>query len=388
MTAAGSRAGSCADPGPVMEVAGGDARTDGSGGVVCLYCEGSEFVPLVSGVRDRAGVVPGEFTFVRCVRCNSAMLSPPPRERDIPGFYPRVYTFAPELAAGWRQVLAQVEYSVFYRPSYRAEAWIVDRHRRRAAGGRRGSVLDVGCGRGLRLLEFRRLGYEVHGCDFQPESVDYLNSRLAIPARQGDVSAVDSLYAPESFDVITAFHLLEHLPDPGRAIRAFRSLLRPGGLLVVCLPLADSVQARVLGRRWAAFTEAPRHIALPSRAALAALLHACGFDRESMAFRADDALSCAAEAGLSLVPAGCTGRAYGTPGAGAMMGRLLGALASVACIPWALADQFLLRRPAHGILMARKPACPAEHPGESPIAPMCVDELTGDAGLPSAPALS
>jgi SAM-dependent methyltransferase len=356
MTAAGFRAGSRADPGSAAEVATNGTRAGGARDFVCLYCEGAEFAPLVSGVRDRAGVVPGEFTYVRCVRCGSAMLSPSPRASDVPGFYPRVYSFAPDLAAGWRQVLARMEYSVFYRPSYRAEAWIVDRLCRRASGGRRGSVLDVGCGRGLRLLEFRRLGYEVHGCDFQPESVDYLNSRLAIPARQGDVATVDSLYASESFDVITAFHLLEHLPDPGRAIRAFRSLLRPGGLLVVCLPLADSVQARVLGRRWAAFTEAPRHISLPSRAALATLLHACGFVRESMAFRGDDVLSCAAEAGLSLVPAGCTGRAYGTPGAGAMIGRLLGALASVACIPWALVDQFLLRRPAHGILVACRPA--------------------------------
>ncbi len=346
MTAAMCRAGSCAAPGPAVEVAGGT--------VICHYCKGVDFVPLVSGVRDRAGVVPGEFAFVRCVRCGSAMLSPPPRACDVAGFYPRVYTFAPELAAGWRRVLAQAEYAIFYRPSYRAEARIVDRHCRPASGGRRGTVLDVGCGRGLRLLAFRRLGYEVHGCDFQADSVDYLNARLGIPARQGDVTTVDSLYAPESFDVITAFHLLEHLPDPGRAIRAFRSLLRPGGRLVVCLPLADSVQARVLGRRWAAFTEAPRHLALPSQTALAALLAECGFARESMAFHADDVLSCAAEAGLSLVPASCTGRAYTAPGAAAMMGRLLGAMASVACIPWAFADQFLLGRPAHGILMARK----------------------------------
>lgn len=319
----------------------------------CLYCGGDDFAPFVSGVRDRAAVAPGEFAFVRCRRCDSAMLSPTPRAEDIPGFYPEVYSFAPELAAGWRRWIAELEYRAFYRPSYRAEARIVDRYCRRTRAAR-GSVLDIGCGRALRLLEFRRLGYDVHGCDFQPLSVEYLNTRLGIPAKQGDVSQVDALYAAESFDVVTAFHVIEHLLDVGRLFRACHAILKPGGVFAVCLPMADSIQARVLGRKWAGFTEAPRHIALPSRRALTGLCAETGFDAGTIEFRADDVLSCAAEAGLSLVPASATGRTYGSGRLAATLHRALGAAALAACVPWAAVDNHVLRRPAHGIVMARK----------------------------------
>lgn len=329
------------------------ARSEPGGTGACLYCGGDDLVPFVSGVRDRAAVVPGEFAFDRCTQCDSAMLSPVPRAEDLPGYYPEVYSFAPELATGWRRRLAEFEYQAFYRPSYRAEARMIDRYCRRSNPAR-GKVLDIGCGRALRLLEFRRLGYDVHGCDFQPLSVDYLNSKLGIPAKQGDVSRVDDLYAPESFDVVTAFHVIEHLLDVGRLLRGCHSILKPGGVMVVCIPMADSIQARVLGRKWAGFTEAPRHIALPSRKALTGLCAGAGFEAGSIEFCADDVLSCAAEAALSLVPASATGPTYGSARFAATLHRALGAAALAACVPWAFIDNHVFRRPAHGIVMARK----------------------------------
>ena len=63
----------------------------------------------------------------------------------------------------------------------------------------------------------------------------------------------DLLRAPvakESCGVVTMFHVLEHLPDPGGFLRAARALLRPGGRLVVQVPNLDCWQYRLLGRNW------------------------------------------------------------------------------------------------------------------------------------------
>ena len=54
----------------------------------------------------------------------------------------------------------------------------------------------------------------------------------------------------ESFDVVTMWDILEHIPDPVPFLRRAASLLRPGGLIFVKVPNPDSLEARVFGGRW------------------------------------------------------------------------------------------------------------------------------------------
>jgi len=87
----------------------------------CPYCGSTQFAPLYRGIRDRLGHVAGEWSFVSCSNCNSAMLRPYPEAREIPSFYPPVYTFSPELAQGsLKRLLSAIEYRLFFRPIYRA----------------------------------------------------------------------------------------------------------------------------------------------------------------------------------------------------------------------------------------------------------------------------
>jgi SAM-dependent methyltransferase len=64
---------------------------------------------------------------------------------------------------------------------------------------------------------------------------------------------------PESFDVITMWHVLEHLPDPQATLAEAHRLLRPGGVLLIAVPNFGSLQARLTGPYWF-HLDVPRHL--------------------------------------------------------------------------------------------------------------------------------
>jgi SAM-dependent methyltransferase len=88
------------------------------------------------------------------------------------------------------------------------------------------------------------------------------------------------IYSPSlpegHFDVITLWHVLEHLPDPGCIIRRLILLLKPGGWLLVSLPNFGSIQAQIFKHNWYPFDDVPRHLYHYSRVSLDLLLLEAG----------------------------------------------------------------------------------------------------------------
>lgn len=320
----------------------------------CPYCGRTDLALLYSGVRDRLGYVPGERTYARCRGCKSAVLVPLPRTEDLAAFYPPVYTFGLDAAQGGgvKKLLSRIEYGVFYRPQYRSQV----RRVMRATGFRTGEgkkLLDIGCGRGLRLVEFRRNGFDVNGLDLVPENVKYLRDELAIPAEQADITEMNRVHSPNTFDLVTAFYVLEHIPDVRGAVAGMFELLRPGGWLAAAVPLVDSPQARALGKRWAGVTEAPRHLTLPTQGAMAGVFRDVGF--ENVNVRPDAVLSCAAQLSLSLITGSEMTHAYGRRSLWPLVNRVLCAAATFAVIPYCLFENHALGLPPNGVVFGRKP---------------------------------
>ena len=83
-------------------------------------------------------------------------------------------------------------------------------------------------------------------------------------------------YPDSFFDVITMYHVLEHLYDPREALSKAYQLLRSEGLLVVAVPNFDSLQARLFRQRWY-HLDAPRHLYHFTPRTLKMLLHKAGF---------------------------------------------------------------------------------------------------------------
>ena len=100
--------------------------------------------------------------------------------------------------------------------------------------GRAGDVLDLGCGTGSLSLLASEQGHRVTGVDFSPAMVALAREKLA--GRDAVFLVGDAAAPPvgeERFDAVLVRHVLWTLPDPGRALRHWRGLLRPDGRLVL-----------------------------------------------------------------------------------------------------------------------------------------------------------
>ncbi|WP_435284469.1 class I SAM-dependent methyltransferase [Streptomyces koelreuteriae] len=100
--------------------------------------------------------------------------------------------------------------------------------------GRAGDVLDLGCGTGSLSLLASEQGHQVTGVDLSPAMVTLAREKLA--GRDAVFLVGDAAAPPigeRRFDAVLVRHVLWALPDPGRALRHWAGLLRPGGRLVL-----------------------------------------------------------------------------------------------------------------------------------------------------------
>jgi SAM-dependent methyltransferase len=167
----------------------------------------------------------------RCLRCGAATTDPWPTEAELDAAY-----------AGW------------YRPDSGRFSGAGDAVLRRTRGrlasridrvAPPGEVLDVGSGDGLLLDALARRGRAATGLERESPRPD-------VQARE--LHEVEGSYA-----AVVMWHSLEHLRNPGEALRDVARILMPGGVAFIALPNSDSLQARAFGDRWFAL-DLPRHL--------------------------------------------------------------------------------------------------------------------------------
>jgi SAM-dependent methyltransferase len=318
----------------------------------CPYCPGRQLDRWLDGVTDRLRYAPGTWSFWRCRDCKAAVLHPAPKPEELATFYPAIYSFHVDVAKGskLKELAAWLEERLFFRPQYKAEYGTMSKVMGPPAAGAR--LLDAGCGVGQRLQAFRKMGYDVHGLDFLPAIVQRLEKDLGIPATCGDLRDLDTLFPPASFDVVTAFQVVEHVVDVRAVFRSCLRLLRPGGWFVATIPMGDSLQATLLKRYWCGVREAPRHLNLPSQAGLRRLCQDVGY--ADVQIYADSVLNCAGLVGLSLLPDSATTRVYGEGSVRAIASRLLAAAVTVGSLPLCYLESHVAKRPATAMVFARR----------------------------------
>ena len=192
---------------------------------------------------------------VRCARCGVATTSPWPSDEQLSAAY-----------ADW------------YRPKSGRFSGVGDKvlRRTRSALAHRlhrilppGPVLDVGAGDGTLVEAFVRHGREAVGLEPYASGPHIRNAQVEEIA--GNWSAV------------IFWHSLEHLRQPARALSHAAVLLSPGGTLVIAVPNATSLQARLFGDRWLAL-DLPRHLVHLSPEALLSKIEALGLRIERVSY--------------------------------------------------------------------------------------------------------
>lgn len=121
-----------------------------------------------------------------------------------------------------------------------------------------GLLLDIGCAYGAFLREAVE-HFEVHGCDISEHATKIAASRVS--SAKIFQSEIFSIQGRCSYDVITCFDVLEHIPDVDSALAHLLELLKPGGALVMTVPVYDTIVGKIVGR----LDRDPTHVHKESR---------------------------------------------------------------------------------------------------------------------------
>ena len=185
----------------------------------------------------------GPYTVMSCGSCQLVYVTP---RIDDDELVARVY--GPDY---WRSPAARVRgYTDYvadhalYRRTFARRLRVLGRELPRV-----GRALDVGCATGAFLELLCERGYEVRGVEPSPQVGREAAARLG--NERVFVGTLEEAGLEEaSFDLITLWDVLEHLPRPLRTLKLARRLLAPGGRLVVETQDVASLAARLFGRRW------------------------------------------------------------------------------------------------------------------------------------------
>lgn len=262
------------------------------------------------------------FGYVECGACGSLQIEQMPD--DLGRFYPRHYyafnaaASAPPLQLGWLRRTLRERRTRFMldgrdplgRLAARLGAdyfpypwdWF-----RQTGVGLDSAILDVGCGQGKLLRTLRAHGFRrLHGAD------PFIGAPIVEP--QLRIERCELAEVQGEFDLVMLHHSLEHVPDMPAQLQAAARVCRPGGHVLVRLPVADGRGWREYGEHWFAL-DAPRHLHVPTRRALQALALRCGLQTVSVASDMDGVCFWASELyqrGLPYMDE--EGRVLGDPG--------------------------------------------------------------------------
>jgi 2-polyprenyl-3-methyl-5-hydroxy-6-metoxy-1,4-benzoquinol methylase len=136
-----------------------------------------------------------------------------------------------------------------------------------------GKVLDIGCGTGEFLAHLMSRGYLAQGVEPSLRAREYAIAEHGLNV----VPSVDLVAAQEQFQVLTMWHVLEHVHDPRTMFKRAFALLAEHGLFVIAVPDRESWDAQYYGTYWAAW-DVPRHLSHFRRADIHALTQEHGFE--------------------------------------------------------------------------------------------------------------
>lgn len=222
--------------------------------------------------------MPDRIHYTNCPVCNSTLLKPVLNATD--------YTVSKEAFAVWEcsdctlRFTQDVPDSAHIGPYYKSEDYISHtntskglvnkiyqtvRHRtirnkrkliERATGLSGGKLLDIGCGVGTFLHAMQEHGWTVTGLEPDAEARQVAAKLYNLQVQE--IGELETLPAA-TYDVITLWHVLEHVHQLHDYIERLRELLKPGGTLLIAVPNYTSRDAAVYGPYWAAY-DVPRHL--------------------------------------------------------------------------------------------------------------------------------
>jgi len=136
-------------------------------------------------------------------------------------------------------------------------------------------IMDVGCSFGHFLKVAQERGWDDIGVDLNEKAVDYANNVVKVKVLK--CLLADAKFPPDSFDVVTLWNVLEHVPDPRSLVKDSHRLLKKGGILFIETPNIDSLATRIMHEKCITFG-GRNHINYFSKKTVSRMLEEEGFE--------------------------------------------------------------------------------------------------------------
>jgi 2-polyprenyl-3-methyl-5-hydroxy-6-metoxy-1,4-benzoquinol methylase len=208
------------------------------------------------------------FTLQRCLSCSFVFTNPRPDKASLPNYYqsPQYISHTGKSSGGiigWAYLLAR-------NFTIRWKARLIGNYKKKI------SILDYGCGTGELLRQYRAEGWQIAGVEPSAQARQKATEITGINIAS-DLKELDN----QMFDVITLWHVLEHIADFKETLTALKHLLKKDGLLLLAVPNHESLDAQFYKEYWAGY-DVPRHLSHFTKTSMAALLRTEGLVIQSI----------------------------------------------------------------------------------------------------------
>ena len=213
----------------------------------CPVCS-SEHTSFFKKVKDH--FLSGEdFNIRKCDNCNFCFTIDPPAENKISEYYKsEEYISHSDTSKGLTNRLYHLARKWMLRSKY----LIV----RKYSCKKQGRLLDIGCGTGYFAAYMNAKNWDSIGIEADPDAKKYAEERFGIKVFSlGDIKSFKS----SEFNVVSLWHVLEHLSSPKEVIIEINRILGENGVCIIALPNTDSFDANYYKEDWAAW-DVPRHL--------------------------------------------------------------------------------------------------------------------------------
>jgi SAM-dependent methyltransferase len=188
-----------------------------------------------------------EFTLLKCLNCGLLHTTPRPAMEKVGSYYnSEDYTSHNSTKLSLKNILyRQARNYALSRKLKMIAKYVLP-----------GKMLDIGSGTGEFLNFCKKSGWETMGVEPNKAVREFSISNYGLKILDSETSLRTG---NDSFDVISMWHVLEHLENPEEQFELNNGLLKENGLLVVALPNYESWDAQHYGKFWAAY-DVPRHL--------------------------------------------------------------------------------------------------------------------------------
>ena len=210
----------------------------------CPICGSEEIEQVLSAPYFRGNQE--RFSIGECKACKLWFTTPRPEDDDLAGYYE-----TGEYISHNNKKEGITDYLYHWVRSYSLGKKVGLINRLNPA---KGKLLDYGSGTGFFLNAAKKRGWGVTGVEPSEEA-----RKVALAENKLKLNDPDTFEWTGSYQAITLWHVLEHLPELKEHLGKFTSVLAPGGTLIIAVPNHESLDSQIYGEHWAAL-DVPLHL--------------------------------------------------------------------------------------------------------------------------------